>query len=107
MFRVMLGFAMKWVSPLLLCLLVLISGAPAQPIPRVRPKFDPPPTGFSRSMVLWPDGAPLAKGNTLGDIPKLYYYPAIGPGVGSAVIVLPGGGYSHLVMEKEGATEAK
>jgi acetyl esterase/lipase len=56
---------------------------------------------------LWPGPAPLAKGTAQGDVPKLYYYPAIGAGVGSAVIVLPGGGYTHVVMEKEGAAEAK
>jgi acetyl esterase/lipase len=68
---------------------------------------DPIPTGFSRAIVLWPGGAPLAKGSASGDVPKLYYYPAVGTEVGSAVIVLPGGGYVHLMMEKEGATEAK
>jgi acetyl esterase/lipase len=40
-------------------------------------------------------------------VPKLYYYPVTGPGIRSAVIVLPGGGYTHVVMEKEGATEAR
>ncbi len=49
----------------------------------------------------------MAKGTAPADIPKLYYYPATAPGVGSAVIVLPGGGYVHVVMEKEGAVEAK
>ena len=97
---------MKLVSPLLFFLLVTPS-AQSQTIQRPKATFDPPPTGFSRSIVLWPEGAPLAKGNTPGDIPKLYYYPPIGPGVGSAVIVLPGGGYTRLMMEKEGATEAK
>jgi acetyl esterase/lipase len=58
-------------------------------------------------ILLWPNGAPLAKGTAAGDVPKLYYYPASGTGVGSAVIVLPGGGYTHVVMEKEGAVEAK
>lgn len=68
---------------------------------------DPPPSGFSRAITLWPSGAPLAKGSASSDVPKLFYYPATGPGVGSAVIVLPGGGYTHVVMEKEGAVEAK
>lgn len=58
-------------------------------------------------MVLWPDGAPGARGNTDADVPKLYVYPAAGAGPHSAVIVLPGGGYKKLVMEKEGAAEAK
>jgi len=49
----------------------------------------------------------MARGTAPGDVPKLYYYPAEGVGVHSAVIVLPGGGYTHVVMEKEGAKEAK
>jgi acetyl esterase/lipase len=68
---------------------------------------DPPPTGYSRIIPLWPNSAPLARGTASGDIPKLYFYPATAGGVGSAVIVLPGGGYTHVVMEKEGAVEAK
>jgi acetyl esterase/lipase len=40
-------------------------------------------------------------------VPKLFYYPATVTGVKSGVIVLPGGGYNHVVMEKEGAVEAK
>lgn len=58
-------------------------------------------------MNLWTGEAPLAKGTASADVPKLYYYPATAPGVHSAVIVLPGGGYVHEVMEKEGAAEAK
>ena len=68
---------------------------------------DLPPSGYTKVINLWPEEAPLAKGTESRDIPKLYYYPAVGAGVHSGVIVLPGGGYVHLVMEKEGATEAK
>jgi len=68
---------------------------------------DPPPTGFARAIDLWPGAAPMAKGTSPGDVPKLYYYPATGAGAGSAVIVLPGGGYVHEVNEKEGAVAAK
>jgi acetyl esterase/lipase len=68
---------------------------------------DPPPSGSARVIQLWPAAAPLALGKEPADIPKLYYYPAAGPGVRSAVIVLPGGGYTHVVNEKEGAVEAK
>jgi acetyl esterase/lipase len=66
-----------------------------------------PPTGFTQSIVLWPAGAPLAQGTTDGDIPKLFTYPAAGAGPHAAVIVMPGGGYNHLVMEQEGASEAR
>ena len=66
-----------------------------------------PPAGFTQAIVLWPKGAPLAHGTTEGDIPKLYAYPTPGAGPHSAVIVMPGGGYTHLVMEQEGAYEAR
>jgi acetyl esterase/lipase len=88
---------------------LLLSGSHGQAVNGVRRALgsDAPPTGYSRAINLWPGEAPLAKGNKPEDIPKLYYYPASAPGVHSAVIVLPGGGYVHEVMEKEGATEAK
>jgi acetyl esterase/lipase len=66
-----------------------------------------PPTGFAKAIVLWPAGAPGALGKDDGDVPKLYMYPAVGEGVRSAVIVMPGGGYRALMMEKEGGSEAR
>jgi acetyl esterase/lipase len=69
--------------------------------------FTKPPRGAARAIVLWPTGAPLAVGKEDGDVPKLFVYPASGAGVHSSVIVMPGGGYAHLVMEKEGAVEAR
>jgi acetyl esterase/lipase len=66
-----------------------------------------PPAGAARAVVLWPAGAPEALGKEDGDVPKLYVYPATGAGMHPAVIVLPGGGYMHLVTEKEGAVEAR
>jgi acetyl esterase/lipase len=68
------------------------------------------PRGFEQSIVLWPDGAPGAQGTTEGDIPKLFTYPVqgmAGSAPRAAVIVMPGGGYTHEVMEQEGAYEAK
>ncbi len=66
-----------------------------------------PPAGFARTVVLWPKGAPGALGQGDRDVPKLYVYPATGAGVHSAVIVLPGGGYRNLSIEKEGGEEAR
>ena len=66
-----------------------------------------PPKGFERTVVLWPNGAPGAVGNGEGDVPKLYVYPVTGAGMRSAVIVMPGGGYRNLSMEKEGGEEAR
>jgi acetyl esterase/lipase len=49
---------------------------------------------------LWPDGAPGALGNTSNDIPTLtpYLPDSIPPGgtTGAAMVICPGGGYSHL-----------
>jgi len=42
-----------------------------------------------------------------GDVPKMYVYPATGTGPHTAVIVMPGGGYTHLAIEKEGGAEAR
>jgi acetyl esterase/lipase len=56
--------------------------------------------------ILWPVGAPGAVGTTFDDVPKLWCYPAPGPGPHTAVVVLPGGGYTHLVTGAEGVLEA-
>jgi acetyl esterase/lipase len=65
------------------------------------------PAGYTAIERLWPGKAPGAIGDAFDDIPILYTYPAAGPGPHSAVIVLPGGSYNHLVTEKEGAVEAR
>ena len=67
----------------------------------------PIPAGYSSVERLWAGRAPGAIGDTFDDIPILYTYPAPGPGPHAAVIVLPGGGYNHLVTQQEGAAEAK
>jgi acetyl esterase/lipase len=79
------------------------AAAPARPTATITK----PPSGFAQTIVLWPNGAPGAQGTTEGDIPKLFTYPTAGAGPHSAVIVMPGGGYTHEVMEQEGAMEAR
>src|SRR5260370_25034600 len=66
-----------------------------------------PPAGFTKTVVLWPNGAPGALGTGDGDVPRMFVYPATGAGPHSAVIVMPGGGYAHLAIEKEGGAEAR
>lgn len=66
-----------------------------------------PPAGFTKVIPLWPGQAPLQTGTTEADIPRLYTYPANGSGPHPAVIVMPGGGYTHLVVDKEGSAEAR
>ncbi len=56
-----------------------------------------------RTILLWPDGAPGAQGETEADKPSLTLYPAsIANKVPTAVVVCPGGGYVHLAMDYEG-----
>ena len=52
---------------------------------------------------MWPGTAPEAKGATCNDIPALTIFePRQGSANGSAVIILPGGGYVHLAGDLEG-----
>ena len=86
----------------------LVSASAQTPTAARQPNAgDPPPTGYAKVLTLWQGEAPMAKGTSPTDVPKLYYYPPVAAGVRSAVIVLPGGGYMHVWMEKEGAVEAK
>ncbi len=53
--------------------------------------------------LLWPDGAPGAKGDADADKPTLTIcLPEPGKAVGTAVVVCPGGGYGHLATGHEG-----
>ena len=54
-------------------------------------------------VLLWPDGAPGAKGETANDQPKLIIHrPPSEKAVPTAVVICPGGGYGHLAMGHEG-----
>ena len=58
-------------------------------------------------ILLWPDGAPGAKGNEEADQPTLdVYIPSDGAN-GAAVVVFPGGGYRHLAVDHEGRQIAR
>ncbi len=53
--------------------------------------------------LLWPDGAPGAKGTADGDKPDItIYLPARDKANGAAVVIFPGGGYGHLAVDHEG-----
>ncbi len=53
--------------------------------------------------LLWPDGAPGAKGEAEGDKPTLtIYLPAPEKATGAAIVICPGGGYGALAMDHEG-----
>lgn len=66
----------------------------------------PVPKDAASTEILWSKGAPGAVGTTFDDVPRLWCYPASGPGPHTAVVVLPGGGYNHLVVQAEGVLEA-
>lgn len=96
-------------------LLLAVCASAQVPEPPVTPKQPKLPPGHERFDILWPGGAPLAVGKQDIDEPRLFVYPARtsatertalhSPRTG--VIVLPGGAYRDLMMEKEGATVAR
>jgi acetyl esterase/lipase len=58
--------------------------------------------------LLWPDGAPGAKGDAEGDKPTLtIYVPDQEKATGAAVVICPGGGYGHLATDHEGRQVAQ
>jgi acetyl esterase/lipase len=53
--------------------------------------------------LLWPDGAPGAKGDAAGDKPTLtIYLPPQEKATGASIVICPGGGYGALAMDHEG-----
>ena len=87
----------------------------AQTLEPATPKQPKLPPGHTRVMILWPSGAPGALGTKDVDVPRLFVFPA--PDVRretererkarTAVVVMPGGSYRTLTMEKEGASVAR
>ena len=57
--------------------------------------------------LLWPDGAPGAKGQADADKPGFWIYPAGEKANGAAVIICPGGGYFLHATDHEGVQPAK
>jgi acetyl esterase/lipase len=60
--------------------------------------------GAPKTVALWPDGAPGAKGDDPKlDVPTItVYLPPTDKANGSSVVVCPGGGYGGLAMDHEG-----
>ncbi len=59
--------------------------------------------GEAKVELLWPQGAPGAKGNAPADKPTLIVYlPPPEKANGCAVVICPGGGYGFLAMDHEG-----
>ena len=51
---------------------------------------------------LWPDGAPNTNGNLTDTARVTVFLPNAKKATGRAVVICPGGGYSHLAMQHEG-----
>jgi len=61
-----------------------------------------------RVELLWPQGAPGAKGETDADRPTITIYPAPNrTKPGPAMLICPGGGYGHLAVDHEGEQIAR
>jgi acetyl esterase/lipase len=63
-----------------------------------------PDVAAGKTLLLWPAGAPGARGDADVDKPTLtVYLPAGANATKTGVVVAPGGGYQHLSMTKEGS----
>ncbi len=61
-----------------------------------------------KTVPLWPEGAPDAKGKDIKDIPTITaYLPAPEKATGAAVVINPGGGYWVLAADHEGVQVAR
>lgn len=61
-----------------------------------------------KTILVWPKGAPGAKGNTSADKPSLtIFLPPSNKNSGTGVLICPGGGYVMEAMNKEGYAVAK
>ncbi len=82
------------------CLFFLVVGVP---VLAAVPAMGQPRGGEVDSVYLWPGGAPLAVGDLAADKPTLrIFLPPEDRANGTAVVVLPGGGYSTHAMDHEG-----
>jgi len=85
------------------CLACTVAAGSTQRAPDPAPPIIQEP----QTILLWPDGAPAAQGGEDADKPALtVYMPPNTAGRMTAVIVAPGGGYSHLSMNNEGRAPA-
>ncbi|MCC7085681.1 MAG: alpha/beta hydrolase [Pirellulales bacterium] len=69
----------------------------AAALPAAEPKIE----------LLWPAGAPGAKGDTDNDKPKLQIYVPEKQTSHAGIVICPGGGYGHLAMGHEGTQVAQ
>lgn len=65
------------------------------------------PPGWVKTMLLWPKGAPGAKGTAETDRPELTAVLPTTGATGTGIVIAPGGGYQNLAMTHEGYQEAQ
>lgn len=99
------SLAAAFLSTAVLCLLPDAAAAQSQAASAAAPPEIALPHG--QIEYLWPSGAPGALGTGDEDKPRLEIFGASGSGPHTAVIVCPGGGYTHLAYEKEGTRIAE
>ena len=58
--------------------------------------------GLPQPIFLWPNGAPGALGDAEADKPRLYPFVPQTKSTTAAVLVIPGGGYTHVAIGHEG-----
>jgi acetyl esterase/lipase len=98
----------KWIRVMGLSVIVASLGAGATQLARGQAQAgqtaDPP-----RTILLWPNGAPGAKGtDPVKDVPSLrIWLPRPDLATGAAVVVCPGGGYGGLADDHEGKQVAE
>lgn len=64
--------------------------------------------GAEEVRLLWPDGAPGAKGDSTIDKPAMtVFLPEKSKANGTGVVIFPGGGYTFVAMKKEGFQVAR
>lgn len=104
------GMATKRFAKVFLPGLVCVGSALLAQSPAVRMSADRIPQGAE--ILLWDKGAPGAVGTGEEDKPRLEFFAAspdakLKDGLHTAVIVCPGGGYTHLAYDKEGTRIAE
>jgi len=87
--------------------LLLSAQSPATAAPTVESVAPDAALPHGQIEDLWPLGAPGAVGSEDQDKPHLEIFGVAGAGPHAAVIVCPGGGYTHLAYDKEGTRIAE
>ncbi len=81
---------MRWTAAVVVALMMAVNRAQGAEV------------AAGKTLLLWPNGAPGAKGTADADKPSLTVFLPKSNATKTGVVVVPGGGYTHLSMDKEG-----